>query len=146
MHTFKFLINSLTHIARAKWIPRFSVPLVNLEPFNYNLLFLKEKFTYVLFLAMGRLSLVAANGGHSSLQCSGFALSWLLLLQSPGSRSQTQWLWHLVALRHVGSSWTTDQKHVSCFLRQILNHWTTREVLNCNILSNAFIFLFFSFF
>ena len=88
---------------------------------------------------MGSLSLVAASGGRSSLQHSGFSLRWFLLLWSPGSRSQVQELWHLVAPRHVGSSWTTDQKHVSCLVRQILNHWTTSEVLNYSILFNAFI-------
>ena len=31
-------------------------------------------------------SLVAASGGYSSLQCVGFLLLWLLLLQSTGSR------------------------------------------------------------
>ena len=34
-----------------------------------------------------------------------------------------------VALWYVGSSQTRDQTHVSCIGRQILNHWTTREVL-----------------
>ena len=32
-------------------------------------------------------SLVAASGGYSSLQCTGFSLQWLLLLQNTGSRS-----------------------------------------------------------
>ena len=31
-------------------------------------------------------SLVAASGGYSLLQCAGFSLRWLLLLQSTGSR------------------------------------------------------------
>jgi len=34
-----------------------------------------------------------------------------------------------VAPRHVGSSQTRDQTRVPCIGRQILNHWTTREVL-----------------
>ena len=34
----------------------------------------------------------------------------------------------LVALRHMGSSRTRDQTYVSCIARQMLNHWTTREV------------------
>ena len=29
----------------------------------------------------------------------------------------------------VGSSWTRDPTHVLCTDRQIVNHWTTREVL-----------------
>ena len=39
-----------------------------------------------VFVAACRLSLVAAGGGYSSLQCAGFSLRWLLLLQSTGSR------------------------------------------------------------
>ena len=35
----------------------------------------------------------------------------------------------LVAPRHVGSSWIRDQTCVSCFGRQILYHWATREAL-----------------
>ena len=32
-------------------------------------------------------SLVAASGGYSALRCAGFAVRWLLLLRSTGSRS-----------------------------------------------------------
>ena len=39
-----------------------------------------------VFAAARGLSLVAANGGYSSLQCTGFSLRWLLLLRSMGSR------------------------------------------------------------
>ena len=39
-----------------------------------------------VFVAVRGLSLVAASGGYSSLQCTGFSLQWLLLLQSMGSR------------------------------------------------------------
>ena len=39
-----------------------------------------------VFIAVHRLSLVAASGGYSSLQCAGFSLRWLLLLRSTGSR------------------------------------------------------------
>lgn len=35
-----------------------------------------------VFLAVHRLSVVAASGGYSSLQCEGLALPWLLLLQT----------------------------------------------------------------
>ena len=38
-----------------------------------------------VFVAQG-LSLVAASGGYCSLQCTGFSLQWLLLLQSTGPR------------------------------------------------------------
>ena len=39
-----------------------------------------------VFVAVCRLSLVAASRGYSSLWCTGFSLWWLLLLQSMGSR------------------------------------------------------------
>ena len=39
-----------------------------------------------VFVAARGLSLVAASGGYSSLQCTGFSLRWLLLLRSTGSR------------------------------------------------------------
>ena len=47
-----------------------------------------------------------------------------------GPRAQTQQLWvhGLSCPEHVKSAWTRDQIHVPCFGRQILNHWTTREV------------------
>ena len=40
---------------------------------------------------VGRLfSLLLVGGGYSSLQCKGFSLQWLLLLQSTGSRAHAQ--------------------------------------------------------
>ena len=39
-----------------------------------------------VFVAVCGLSLVAASGGYSSLQCAGFSLRWLLLLWRKGSR------------------------------------------------------------
>ena len=39
-----------------------------------------------VFVAVRGLSLVATSRGYSSLQCRGFSLRWLLLLQSMGSR------------------------------------------------------------
>ena len=54
-----------------------------------------------IFVAARRLFLVAASGGYSLLQCTGFSLWWLLLLWTTGSRHtgfsscgvQAQWLW-----------------------------------------------------
>ena len=54
------------------------------------------------------------------------------LWQSTGSRVrrlQQLWLIGLAALQRAESSLTRDQTHVPCIGRQILNHWTTREVL-----------------
>ena len=41
----------------------------------------------------------------------------------------------LVAPWHAGSSWTRDWIHHSYIGRQILNHWTTKEVLTHNLFS-----------
>ena len=55
--------------------------LINLFIYSFIYFWLRWVFVAVL-----RLSLVAASGGYSSLQCAGFSLQWLLLLQSTGSR------------------------------------------------------------
>ena len=57
-------------------------------------LFIFYKFIYFIyyfwlcwvFVPACGLSLVAASGGYSSLQCAGFSLQWLLSLRSTGSR------------------------------------------------------------
>ena len=60
--------------------------------YHFFVCFLINLFYFVyfglhwIFVAMCRLSLVAASRGCSSLQCAGFSLRWLLLLQSTGSR------------------------------------------------------------
>ena len=41
----------------------------------------------------------------------------------------------LVALQHVGSSWTRDQTHIPCTDMQIFNLWTTREVSQMTLLN-----------
>ena len=45
------------------------------------------------------------------------------------TQAQELWLPGLVAPQYVRSSWTRDWAHVHCVGRQILNHWTMREVL-----------------
>ena len=69
------------------------------------------------------------GGGCSLLWCSSFSLRWFLSLWSTGSRREDSVVCHtaLVALQHVGSSWTRDQISVSCIGRWILNNWITRE-------------------
>ena len=42
-----------------------------------------------------------------------------------GLRAQDLWYTGLVALRHVGSSWTRDGTRVPCTGRQIINHWVS---------------------
>ena len=52
---------------------------------NLFILFIYFCLLWVFVAARG-LSLVAVSRGYSSLQCAGFSLQWLLLLQSTGSR------------------------------------------------------------
>ena len=56
-----------------------------------------------------------------------------------GSRAQARQPWHtgLVAPRPVGFSRTRARTHVPCIGRQILNHWTTREVLGFSLFEEA---------
>ena len=97
--------------------------------------FLIYLFNLFIFVCTGCLLLCAwafsscGEGGYSSLQCAGFSLQWLLLLQSMGSRVQAQELWctGLVAPRHVGSSRTRARTRVPCIGRWILNHCATKE-------------------
>ena len=76
----------------------------------------------------------AAKVGHNLTTkqlIKAFSLQWLLMLGSMGSKvPRLQWLWitGLVALRHVGSSWTRGGTHVPSIGRWILDCWTTREV------------------
>ena len=67
------------------------------------------------FVAACGLSLVAVSGGYS-----------------PVAMCRLQQLWHtgLVSPRYVESSQTRDQTCVSCDGRQILNHWTMKDVQN----------------
>ena len=51
------------------------------------------------------------------------------------------WLMGLVAPRHVGSSQTRAQTHVSCIGRQILNRCATREALNIILYVHDFSYL-----
>ena len=49
-------------------------------------------------------------------------------LPSHGAQAQRLWRSGTVAPQHVGSQFSGDQTHVPCIARQVLNHWTTREV------------------
>ena len=61
-----------------------------LQSFSFSSFLKINLFIYFwlrwVFIAVHRLSLVAASSGYSSLRCGGFSLWWLLLLRSTGSR------------------------------------------------------------
>ena len=103
---------------------------------NYVFIFLHR-----VYIAACELSLVALS--RAALHCSAWAFpgsgfsrcgAQAVGVQAQWLRTQAQRLListcGLVALRHVGSSWTRDQSHAPCIDRQILNHWTTREILH----------------
>ena len=132
-----YVVTILAYLKVERFSRRYTLLL-----FTFTLSFFLFFFSFLADLGLrccSRLSLVVMRQGYLLSQCSGFSLRWLLLLQRTGSRhagfmsfrAWTQQLWHrgLAALWHVGSSQTRDQTHVPCIDRQILNHWTTREVL-----------------
>ena len=71
------------------------------------------------------LSLVAASGGYSLLQCTGFSQRWLLLLQNAGSRRVG--FSSCGTRAHVESSQPRARTCVPCIGRRILNCCATRE-------------------
>ena len=119
----------------------------DLRHFCLFLIFLLIFFKFIYFWPCW---VFVAVRGFLQLQCVGFLLRWLLLLQNTGSRftgfsscgtlaqqlwlmgsrAQAQQLWQtgLVVPWHVGSSRTRAQTRVPCIGRRILNHCTTREV------------------
>ena len=70
------------------------------------------------------------RGSVQASRCCDFSCGERVL----GARAQELWRRGLVAPLHVGSSRTRDRTHVLCITRRILNHQTTREVLNFLIL------------
>ena len=102
-----------------------------------SIIFKKKLFVYYILLnkSASRLSLVVANRG-----CCLVAGHGLLLLQITGFRptsfsscyiqAQKLWLMGLVGPMHGESTQTRDQTCVPSIDRWILNHWTTRKVLN----------------
>ena len=87
--------------------------------------FLKIEFYVFIFGCAGSLLLLrlVSRGEHglALLQCAGFSLWWLLLLQNTVSRAHAQQLWPMcsVAPWHVGFSWTGNWTCVSC-----IGRWT----------------------
>ena len=75
-------------------------------------------------------SLVAASRGYPLVAVHGLLIvvASRCRAQALGIRTQRLWCTGLVVPRHVESSQTRDQTQVPCIGRQILNHWTTREV------------------
>ena len=91
---------------------------LSLSKRNFSFFLILFLWQHCAFVAAGRLSPAEESGGYSLLSTG-------LLL----------WCTGLAAPRHVGSSWTRVQTCVPCIGRQILNHWTTREVLERILLS-----------
>ena len=77
------------------------------------------------FVAMRGLSLAAVSGGYSLVAVHGLLIVVASLVGELGLQGGQA----SVVLLHVESPWSRDRTHVPCIDRQILNHWTTREVL-----------------
>ena len=123
--------------------------------------FLNNFYLFVYWLCWvfaQRLSLVAVSWDYSLVaelgsHCSGFSCCRAKAPGHPGCSgwsTQAKQLWRvgLVALRHVESSQNRDRPHVPCIGRQILNHWTTRDILHyfwILHINNMIQYLFFSF-
>ena len=62
----------------------------------------------------------------------GLLIAMASLVAEHGSREQVSEVvvHRLSRPMHVGSSWIRSGTHVSCIGRQILNPWTTRDVLS----------------
>ena len=93
LKSFVFFRNVLSFLV--KLIPRYFVFFFHYKQHSFlHYIFFKNLFILFIyyfwlhwvFVAARRLSLAAASGGYSLLQCAGFSLQWLLLLQSTGSR------------------------------------------------------------
>ena len=78
-----------------------------------------------VFIAASRFSLVVTRRGYSSVQCVGSRHAGF---SSCSTQAKKLRLKGLVAPGQVGSSLTRDRTCVRCIGRQILDHWTTREV------------------
>ena len=99
-HTFYHAIQQCQPWYLPKWIENL-FPHRNLAwIYIYIYIFFKNFIIIIIiiwlcwvFVAVCRLSLVAASGVYSSLQCTGFSLRWLLLLRSMGSRSMSFSSW-----------------------------------------------------
>ena len=91
-------------------------------------------FIYVwlcwVFIAAHGLSAVAVSRGSSLLVVRGLLIAVSSLVAEHGlvGRLQQLQLADFAAPQHVGSSQLRDRTRVPCIDRQILNHWTTREI------------------
>ena len=74
---------------------------------------------------MHGISLAAVSGGYSLIAVHGLLIVVASLVGELGLQDGQA----SAVLLHVESPWSRDRTHVPCIGRQILNHWTTREVL-----------------
>ena len=108
--------------------------------FQMKLSFMAHIFFFFFWIALGLgstllpagFSLVAESGSYSLVVGHRLLIAEACLVAEYKLwEVRSQELRHMVlhALHLVGSSWSRDTTHVPCIGRQILNHWTTKEVL-----------------
>ena len=121
--------------------PGFSVhvkPVVQVSPGLSNgcgiICYILDAFSFkkTINLFLAALSLCCCAWASSSCSKQGWspagARGLLLAVAPPVVECRLSSCKNLVAPQQVESSWPRDRTHVPCTGRQILNHWTTREV------------------
>ena len=127
--TLKFLLVSTTSLFRSVFISFDSwIIFVSEAQMSNRDAYYLLKIIYIFIYGCTESSLYA---DFLQFWCMGFSFPWLLLLHLKGSRAHVQQLWcmGLVALWHLGSSWTRDGTCVPCIGSGFLTHWTTVGVL-----------------
>ena len=81
-------------------------------------------YFWLPWLLVAACRLLSGCGAQAS-PCGGFSRCGA---RAPGTWAQQLRHTGLMLPWHVESSWTRDRTSVPCIGRQILNHWTTREV------------------
>ena len=97
------------------------------QPFGFLRPHFSSFWPHWIFTAV-RASLVVVSGDYSLVAVRSYSLWCLLLWWNKGPRASEPSSCDAWAELHVASSQTKDQTHVPCIGRQIVNHWTTREV------------------
>jgi len=115
-----FICNPFPGPLRSWHLPTVQASASSLSSFKFYL------FIYYFCLHW---ALVVGHPGYSLLQWAGFALQWLLLFRSPGSRAWAQELWQKGFSCPKACEISTDLGSNPGTGRRMLNHWTTREVI-----------------
>ena len=162
---FKIIFNCSTIRSTVDFIVLYVAVIVN-SLFIFKKLFIYYFWLCQVFIAMHRLSLLAESRDYSlDVVCrllivvASLCQAWALGIQASVVAAWGSVSCGSQALEHRfsscgshGHSWPMtceilpDQTHVSCTVRQILNHWTTRKPMNSLFSSRNYFANFLGFF